>query len=504
MRRPLPGRWTPGEVLRALRHDDRPFALVGSWRDGTRAIVGSAPTRAVGPADDLFALLGTAGGPGTGPEDGDVAVGGGWFGYLGYQLNRRVERLPPAPGPPPALPDGALAWYDHVLVQDGDGRWWFEALPDEALPVGAVPDGGAPRRRRLRDRYRRLAERLSGPAPGAEPYACAPFRLVPGGAAHRAAVARAVEHIAAGDIFQANICLRAESRLDGDPLDLFVAGAATLRPAYGAFVRLPEGAVCSFSPELFLRADGPGARWVRTAPIKGTAPRQADPAVAAAQRAALLGSAKDRAENVMIVDLMRNDLGRVCAWGTIAVPRLVRAEAHPGVWHLVSDVVGELRDGLDAADLVRAAFPPGSCTGAPKVRAMELINGLEATARGAYTGAVGFASPVAGLTLNVAIRTVEWASAGGALALGVGGGIVADSRPAAELRECVVKASPILAAIGARLAGDDTGGTADDTGGVGGTGGADADADADASAGAGGTGAAGAAGGQAAPVAPGW
>jgi para-aminobenzoate synthetase/4-amino-4-deoxychorismate lyase len=479
VRRPLPGRWTPAEVLRALRHEDRPVALVGSWVGGTRAIVGAGPTRTAGPGDDLFRLLGVAGsdaGPRpAGPADaypadadptdgdpvvgapvvGDPVVGGGWFGYLGYQLNQRVERLPPAPGPAPPLPDGALAWYDHVLVQDGAGRWWFEALP-----------AGRHRRQQLEDRHRQLAERLSGPPPPPEPHACAPFRLAPGPAAHRAAVAAAVEHIAAGDIFQANICLRAESTLDGDPLDLFVAGAAGLRPAHGAYVRVPEGAVCSFSPELFLRAEGPGARHVRTAPIKGTAPRHGDPATAAAQRAALLGSAKDRAENVMIVDLMRNDLGRVCRWGTVAVPELVRAEPHPGVWHLVSDVVGELREGLDAGDLVRAAFPPGSCTGAPKVRAMEVINDLEATARGAYTGAVGLASPRAGLALNVAIRTIEWASATGALVLGVGGGIVADSRPDAELRECVVKASPILAAVGATLAGDtgagDTG--AGDTG----------------------------------------
>ena len=131
--------------------------------------------------------------------------------------------------------------------------------------------------------------------------------------------------------------------------------------------------------------------------------------------------------------------------------RLAVAEPHPGLWHLVSEVVGDLRAGAGPGDLVRAAFPPGSCTGAPKVRAMAIVNELEATARGAYTGAVGLAGPVAGLTLNVAIRTVEWAAATGALTLGVGGGIVADSDPDAELAECVTKAAPIAAALGTHL-----------------------------------------------------
>jgi para-aminobenzoate synthetase / 4-amino-4-deoxychorismate lyase len=438
-RRPLPGRWTPAQVLRALRHDDRPVALVGPGWGG--AVLGSEPTAVADPDDDLFALLGrgTVGADAGGPvaAAAGVRVGGAWIGYLGYQLNRRVERLPPAPTPAPPLPDGALAWYDHVLCQAPDGRWWFEAL--------AGPD----RRRALDQRYRLLAARLGRPPPAPVPYRGAPFHLVPGGTAHRDAIRAAVEYIRAGDIYQANVCLRAESHLDGDPLDLFCTGVEALAPAYGAFARLPEGAVCSFSPELFLALRG---RQVRTGPIKGTAPRSPAPADAEAQRRALEASPKDRAENVMIVDLMRNDLGRVCVPGTVHVPRLARAEAHPGLWHLVSEVVGELRPTAGAGDLLRAAFPPGSCTGAPKVRAMQRINELEATARGAYTGAAGLAGPLAGLTLNVAIRTVEWSSTTGALTLGVGGGIVADSDADAELAECLTKATPIVTAVGARPA----------------------------------------------------
>jgi para-aminobenzoate synthetase/4-amino-4-deoxychorismate lyase len=439
-RRPLPGRWTAAQALRALRHDDRPFALVGGGWGG--AVLGSAPVRTAGTDDDLFAVLSTAPSPTPGPPgvqgghpggEPGVRVGGAWVGYLGYQLNQRVERLPAAPGPAPALPDGSLAAYDHVLCQDPAGRWWFESL--------ATPE----RQRAVEDRYRLLAERLSGPPPAAVPARCTPFRLAPGGDAHRAAVRAAVEYIRAGDIFQANVCLRAEAQLDGDPLDLFCRGVEALAPAYAAYVRGPEGAVASFSPELFLELRG---RRARTAPIKGTARLQGD---GDAGRRALEASAKDRAENVMIVDLMRNDLGRVCAYGSVAVRRLAVAEAHPGLWHLVSEVVGDLRTGAGPGDLVRAAFPPGSCTGAPKVRAMAIINELEAAARGVYTGAVGLAGPVAGLTLNVAIRTVEWAAATGALTLGVGGGIVADSDPDAELAECVTKASPIAAALGTHL-----------------------------------------------------
>ncbi len=151
----------------------------------------------------------------------------------------------------------------------------------------------------------------------------------------------------------------------------------------------------------------------------------------------------------MIVDLVRNDLSRVCVPGTVTVPDLLGAEPHPGVWHLVSTVEGTLADGVTDGDLIRAAFPPGSVTGAPKVRALEIIDELELAPREAYTGAIGYRSPVAGLELNVAIRTFEFAA--GRCWLGAGGGIVADSDPEAEYAECLIKATPLITAIGARL-----------------------------------------------------
>ena len=204
--------------------------------------------------------------------------------------------------------------------------------------------------------------------------------------------------------------------------------------------------MASLSPELFLRRAG---QTVTSKPIKGTARRGDDPAEAAAQLAELERSAKNRSENVMIVDLVRNDLSRVCVPGTVTVPDLLGAEPHPGVWHLVSTVEGTLGDGVTDGDLIRAAFPPGSVTGAPKVRALEIIDELELAPREAYTGAIGYRSPVAGLELNVAIRTFEFAA--GRCWLGAGGGIVADSDPEAEYAECLIKATPLLTAIGARL-----------------------------------------------------
>jgi para-aminobenzoate synthetase/4-amino-4-deoxychorismate lyase len=264
-------------------------------------------------------------------------------------------------------------------------------------------------------------------------------------------VRKTVEYIRQGDIFQANITLRAEAEFAGDPLHAFCQGVTALDPPYAAFIGVSapgagHAAIASLSPELFLRRTGDT---VTSKPIKGTARRAADAAEAAAQRAGLEASTKNRAENVMIVDLVRNDLSRVCVPGSVTVPVLLGPEPHPGVWHLVSTVTGTLRPGAGDGDLIRAAFPPGSVTGAPKVRALEVIDELETAPREAYTGAIGYRSPVAGLELNVAIRTFEFAA--GRAWVGAGGGIVADSDPAGEYAECLIKATPLLTALGARL-----------------------------------------------------
>jgi para-aminobenzoate synthetase component 1 len=190
------------------------------------------------------------------------------------------------------------------------------------------------------------------------------------------------------------------------------------------------------SPELFLSRHG---NLVRSTPIKGTLPRRDAADDVLARR--LRESEKDVAENVMITDLVRNDLGRVCEVGSVRVPDLLSVRAAPGVWHLESTVEGRLAAGLTDEDLLRATFPPGSVSGAPKIRALDLIAELEPVARGVYSGAVGLVSPVAGLELNVAIRTLEIHA--GRVELGVGGGITADSDPAAEWQECLHKAAPL-------------------------------------------------------------
>ncbi len=422
--------WTlaPPDAAVLVRGDAHPVVLAGDWAGGG-AVIAAEPVRIARPDEDPFALLDEQ--P---PVEGAGGVGGGWLGMLGFGLGRRLERLMAAPPRPVALPEFALAYYDHVLRLDADGRWWFESLSTPAR-VDAL-------RSRLAEFERRAADGR-GPAP----FSTGPWAPVPGWSGHAAAVAACRERIHAGDLFQANVCVRLGSALDGDPLDLFCAGVSALRPARAAYVAGPWGAVASLSPELFLARRG---REVRSEPIKGTRRRPADPAADERARLELAAAEKDRAENVMIVDLVRNDLGRVCEPGSVRVPVLWDVRAHTGVWHLVSEVAGTLRPGIGDAALVRAAFPPGSVTGAPKPAALDVISELESTAREAYTGAIGMASPVAGLELNVAIRTFE--AAGGRVWLGVGGGVVADSDPAAEAAECRTKAAPLLAAIGADMA----------------------------------------------------
>ena len=366
------------DVLRLVRADPHPAALLGTWAGGSD-IVASDPVRvccAPGrPGDVLDAPL-----PGLAADQAraGAAFGGGWIGYLGFGLAGEVLPVPPAPGAPRQLPAWWFGYYDHVLRRDRvTGRWSFEALP-------APGRGDA-----LERRFAELSHRARA---GGRPrsYSCGSFRLTPPAEEHRAAVRQAVRYIRRGDIFQANICLRLEAPFAGDPLDVFCRAVTRLDPPYAAFLRAPGGALASLSPELFLRRTGT-AVW--TQPIKGTRARPAGEQAARREREALERSAKDRAENVMIVDLMRNDLSRVCVPGSVRVPALLRAEAHPGVWHLVSDVRGTLRAGTGDRELIAAAFPPGSVTGAPKVRALEIIHELEASPREAYTGAVGYRSP---------------------------------------------------------------------------------------------------------------
>ncbi len=434
---PLRCRLTPQDALRAMHDQPWPFALTGDWAGGG-SIVGSSPLVVASPDADPFAILDALPSVG-GRSDCGPAVGGGWFGWLGYRLGRRIENLPVGPPRPVPLPDFHLAYYDHVLRLDPFGQWWFEAL----VSPGAEDRIG----RRLQDLRARLAT-----ARRSRPTYVAPeqFRLShTDKSRHLAAVNECVARIAVGEIYQSNICLRLETTWHGSVTELYARALDRVSPAHGGAFRTPWGGIASLSPELFLRRAGDA---VVTAPIKGTIKRPEDQGMAQAALGVLRSSAKDAAEHVMIVDLMRNDLGRVCAYGTIQAPRAPEAESHPGVWHLVSTVRGRLRPGVGNGDLLRATFPPGSVTGAPKVQAMRVISQLEQTGREVYTGGIGFASPVAGLELSVAIRTFEQRN--GRLWLGAGGGIVAESDPEHEFEEALIKAAPLAAAIGSGIAPD--------------------------------------------------
>lgn len=418
---PLRGVATPEGVLARLAARARrlglepPAALIGDWF-GSRAVL--APSVRVDPVDgvdEAFAVPARHAPNATlGASLPAGFVGGGWFGYLGYGLTD------PA-GPRGPLPPAAWGWSGSVLRLDDGGRWWFESLDGSTAAAAELAA--------------ELQELLLEPE--LEPRGWTPSALHrPDGAAHTKAVLATCEAIAAGELYQANICTRFSGKFDGDPVELFAAGVSLLRPRRAAHLAGGWGALVSLSPELFLSRRG---RTVRSTPIKGTLPRRgpADDGNAALLRQ----SAKDVAENVMITDLVRNDLGRVSAVGTVTVPELLVVRPAPGVWHLESTVQGELADGYDDADLLRAAFPPGSVTGAPKLRALALIHELEDAPRGVYCGAVGLASRVAGLELNVAIRTFELHD--GEIALGVGGGITASSEPEQEWQECLHKAAPL-------------------------------------------------------------
>jgi len=352
------------------------------------------------------------------------AAGGWWAGWLAYDLGRAVERVERRRPDDLGLPDVSLARFDARLVigpaglrLEGDGptRPLLAAAARRARAAGGPPDPGP-------------AVRAAGPG-------LAPFTSSLDRAGFEAGVREIVELVRAGECYQVNLTRRLTSGVAADPAALFGAIVRHHPAPHAALLRFGDRAVVSASPELFLRRRGDA---VETRPIKGTA----------GQRSVLLRSAKDRAENVMITDLSRNDLGRVCVPGSVAVPALCAPEAHPGLWHLVTTVTGRLRPGVGTGTLVRATFPPASVTGAPKPRVLQAIEDLEPVTRGVYCGAVGWIDfGSAAVELNVAIRTFQ--ILGGRTHLGVGGGITVDSDPAAEWRETELKAARLLAVAGA-------------------------------------------------------
>jgi para-aminobenzoate synthetase component 1 len=381
---------------------------------------------------------------------------GGAAGYIGYDYGAVLERVPPTRYDDLAVPDVVVGLYDWVLA-------WDHARREAWLVSTGLGPGGSPSESRARDRAAQVRERLSRPgraAPGASPadpgdavapsYPVSALEAPPEGLrstfTHRGyldAVARVREYIVAGDIFQANLSQRLQAPLREAPFDLYRRLRRRNPAPFAAYFDCGDLTVLSASPERFLRLDERGS--VETRPIKGTRPRGLGPMHDAALGRALAESEKDRAENVMIVDLLRNDLSRVCRPGSVRVPELFALEHHPTVHHLVSTVVGELTPGADAVDLVRATFPGGSITGAPKVRAMEIIAELEPTRRGAYCGSVGYLSRTGAMDTSIVIRT--FVRVGHQVYFQAGGGIVADSDPELEYRETLDKARGLIAAL---------------------------------------------------------
>jgi para-aminobenzoate synthetase component I len=423
---------------------------------------------------------------------------GGAAGYVGYDWGAVLERLPTPRHDDLAIPDVILGVYDWVVAWDHQqGRAWVlstgipergaarerraarrlaevRALLDGSPAEGAAADGAAGGRhhaaRAARDAdaagndamthrdFARANLDFGGgpprPAPSFPLDAALPEARALGlrsSFTHRGyldAVARVRDYIVAGDIFQANLSQRLEAPLGEPPWSLY-RRLRRLNPApFAAFLDFGDVVIASASPERFLGA--PDGRHVEARPIKGTRPRGTGPMHDAALGRALEESAKDRAENLMIVDLLRNDLSRVCRPGTVHAPELFTLERHSTVHHLVSSVVGELEPGADAAALLAATFPGGSITGAPKIRAMEIIAELEPSRRGVYCGAVGYLSVTGALDTSIVIRTyLAIADADGRprVYFSVGGGIVADSDPEDEYRETLTKAKALIDAL---------------------------------------------------------
>jgi para-aminobenzoate synthetase component I len=379
---------------------------------------------------------------------------GGAAGLFGYDLCHHLERLPWPRCDDFSVPDLAVGFYDWVVAFDhAEERAWVisTGLP-EATP--------ARRRKRACERLQTVLRLLHQSPRERRPFpvtgvlsldALSRSHAVPhlpgvfsnfDRSTYLTAVRRAIEYINAGDCFQVNIAQRLLRFATLPPLELYRRLRERNPAPFAGFFDLGDFTIASASPERFLNVR---AGKVETRPIKGTRPRGATPAEDQSRIAELLASSKDRAENVMIVDLMRNDLGRVCRYGSVHVPAVCRLESYRTVHHLVSEVCGVLRPGLGPVDLLRAAFPGGSVTGAPKIRAMEIIAELEPTTRGPYCGSLGYIGFDGSMDTSILIRTFTIGR--GWVQFPVGGGIVADSHPEREYEETWHKAEGLLRAL---------------------------------------------------------
>lgn len=360
------------------------------------------------------------------PAQYELPFAGGLIGYLSYDFGRQLEQLPAQAQDDLQLPDARLGLYPWALISDHQ-RATSQLVFHPTLET----------RERLR-----LLELFSA----LEPATAAPFSLKQpmqpdiSAQQYAQALAQVQQYIQAGDCYQVNYTQRFSAHCHGDAWTAYSALRAACPTPFSGFMTLPaEGAIVSLSPERFVRVS---KRQVETRPIKGTRPRGKDNAEDAANAAQLLASPKDRAENLMIVDLLRNDLGRTCRTGSVRVPELFSLESYPNVHHLVSSVTGELAADKDALDLIGDSFPGGSITGAPKIRAMQIIDELEPTRRSIYCGSLLYLDVRGEMDSSIAIRSLLIKD--GRVSCWGGGGIVADSDWEAEYQESITKVKVLL------------------------------------------------------------
>lgn len=373
---------------------------------------------------DPFELLQQQLGPAL-PSIAELPFNGGALGYFAYDLARRIEKLPVLARDEERIPEMAVGIYRWAVVVDHARRQSF--LVGYDLSDDLVAE--------LTARFSRLPESA----------AASPFRVLQSPQAdmsrqaYAEAFTRIKHYLKEGDCYQINLTQRFVSPCQGSPWTAYQALRRINAAPFSAYLNLPTVQVLSSSPERFLKmVNGK----VETKPIKGTRPRKADPVLDNQQIADLAASEKDRAENVMIVDLLRNDIGKICRDGSVAVPELFAVESYAMVHHLVSTVTGELAEGRNALDLLRSCFPGGSITGAPKIRAMEIIEELEPHRRGVYCGSIGYIGFDGNMDTNIAIRTLVHNQDN--IRFWVGGGIVNDSEVDAEYQECFDKAAALL------------------------------------------------------------
>ncbi|MEM7412599.1 MAG: aminodeoxychorismate synthase component I [Myxococcota bacterium] len=449
----LRGLRCPWLLESALENDDTGrFSFVGAdpyamlqHRDGENAWLchravypglRTGRTRVPGPTlDALRSVL-----PSAPPDAPPYPFCGGAVGYFGYELAEQLDVHRVQTIDDLALPEAQWLFVDALVVFDHrQGTAEISAL--------GFGDERDPAERRAREAAARLARQLEAPTSQRRAYA---FGSSAGGrhsaldlSRYHKAFHEVGDAIAAGELYQACLTYRIDRPFHGDPWDFY----RTLRegdPApFAAYLELPGVTVAGNSPERFLRVDDEGR--IESRPIKGTAPRGATPEEDTALGEGLLESEKDRAENVMIVDLVRNDLGRVCEVGSVRVPHLFSIEPYGSVFQMVSTVTGQLRMECDALHAVAAAFPPGSMTGAPKLAAMQLLDRLEDVRRGIYSGAIGYLDPRGHTDLSVVIRTAFFRE--GRAYLHTGGGLVADSSAEQEYAETRDKLRSLLAAL---------------------------------------------------------